>query len=65
MCNVIVSVYKLCRFIDTTARCSLSRRDVLTNIVNRTHRVHYLEHAAPLQGLGGVSLKVCRKTKSQ
>ena len=32
-------------------------------IVKRTHRVHYLEDSAPLQGLGGVSLKVCGKTQ--
>ena len=60
-----MSGYKLCALIDTGASCSFPRHDVLTNIVNRIHRMHYLDHVAPLQGVGGVSLKVCRKTKSQ
>ena len=31
--------------------------------VRRTHHTCLLEHSGPLQGLGGVSLKVCDKTQ--
>ena len=57
--NLVISGIKVTGLVDTGASCSLLRRDILDMIVKRTHRVHYLEDSAPLQGLGGVSLKVC------
>ena len=42
---------------------SLLRRNVLDQIIQKTHRVHVLEKPGPLQGLGGMSLKVCGKTQ--
>ena len=49
--------------VDTGASCTLLRRDIFDLIVRRTHRACLLEHSGPLQGLGGVSLKVCGKTQ--
>ena len=42
---------------------SLLRRNVLDQIIQKTHRMHVLEKSGPLQGLGGMSLKVCGKTQ--
>ena len=42
---------------------SLLRRNVLDQIIQKTHRVHVLEKSGPLQGLGGMSLKVCGKLR--
>ena len=39
------------------------RRNVLDQIIQKTHRVHVLEKSGPLQGLGGMYLIVCGKTQ--
>ena len=61
--NLILSGIKVTALVDTGASCTLLRRDIFDLIVRRTHRACLLEHSGPLQGLGGVSLKVCGKTQ--
>ena len=56
-------ILRLTVLIDTGASVSLLRRNVLDQIIQKTHRVHVLEKSGPLQGLGGMSLKVCGKTQ--
>ena len=60
--SLIVSGIKLTVLVDTGASVSLLRRNVLDQIIPKTHRVHVLEKSGPLQGLGGMYLKGCGKT---
>ena len=61
--SLIVSGIKLTVLVDRRASVSLLRRNVLDQIIKKTHRVHVLEKSGPLQGLGSMSLKVCGKTQ--
>ena len=61
--KIILSGIKVTALVDTGASCTLPRRYIVYLIVRRTHRAGFLEHSGPLQGLGGVSLKVCGKTQ--